>query len=491
MTPLVLPSPITNGFVVTHLAGAGMFEQNMTNLQTERTTASMSSEPSLPSVASLSALLATLDSRHASWQLAQQLMAAQLAPNFSPFTVYRRREVDVSRHLALLLDPKGSHGQGSLFWDAWVEQVLQAQASQCFEKEHGQCEVQPASPTISEWLRSSKVRRIETEHRTTELEANRRAIDLCVHLTGGWLAIENKPWHESVHQENQLLDYTTHLRRLAGAATQEKAKSWMLVYLGHSLEEVGQSLPEDDYKELAKNGQFVCVTWEQLLAAMHQCLPKIQAAKVRWFVEDFIQMMERATMNYTDTAEMEHVAQAFNQTPQDFKNALSLRNNLKQWQASQLEKLHKQLTERCTPHMKLDWHIKTDAPSQKQAHFTLAFERHQNVLMRVEWFWGYGNESDFYWGLYAPDMDLSQAQALAEKLKQVNPALPFGEAVEGRWPFWAFFSADPLFRQNEASTSDVAEVIHPWLSVDRIGNDFVSLLLQRYRNLEAALDLSL
>lgn len=462
----------------------------------------------LPSVQTLQALLENLQARHAGWQQAQQLMAAQLAPHFSPFTVYRSHEVDVSRHLALLLDPKGTHGQGSLFWKAWVEQVLLAQRAGAAEaspeptqpvlqSQHGPAKIAAASPAsqsapaVSQWLQQGQVQQVDREHRTTELKSkSRRAIDLCVHVSGGLLAIENKPWHESVDEVGQLNDYAEHLALLAA----RKNVAWTLVYLGHG-EPSPESLCPGCRQQLALSGSFVCVSWGQLLQALKQCLPQIQAPKVRWFVEDFVQMMARDLLNYTENAEMEHNAQAFNQSPQTLHNAFLLRNTLKQWQASQLAKLEQQFKARCMPEMDFQWHITPDNALKKQAHFTLAFPGRSDVVMRVEWYWGFAHESDFYWGVYAPALGLEQSQALGAALvgalEQAEVDLPAAETVEAGWPLWSFFSADPVFTPERGEEGSPAEIVHPWLSMDREQgqSDFVSLVLKRYGELAAALKL--
>lgn len=454
----------------------------------------------LPSLQALQEQLREVQTRHAGWQQAQQLMAAQLAPQFSPFSVYRSREVDVSRHLLLLLDPKGTHGQGSLFWDAWVQlllkvqrmpvaqEVLQEQPSTQRRRGLPKIKTRPL-PTVSEWLEAAKVGRVEREHCTTELAKNkRRLIDLCVHTHAGLLAIENKPWTESVDEQGQLADYAEHLRLLA----HKQSKPWMLVYLGHGLPSA-KSLCPKCCEKLQNEGKLVCVSWGQLLDALRTCVPKIQAPKVRWFVEDFIQMMERDVMNHVENAEMQHVAQAFSQSPQALQSALLLRQSLTQWQTSQLKKLKQQLDARCKPELQPSWNITEDNPLKKQAHFTLAFPGRSDVVMRVEWFWGFAHEADFYWGVYAPEQDLEQSQAFGAKLVEAMQAagvqLPAAEIVEAGWPLWSFFSADPLFTPEGATEGNAAQVVHPWISVDREqgAGDFVSLLLKRHAQLAAAL----
>lgn len=436
-------------------------------------------------------------------------MAARLAPHFSPYTVYRSHEVDVSRHLALLLDPEGTHGQGSLFWNAWVKQVLLAQQAGCADESvddaspelldtlsqapHGpaQAAAPQSAPAVSQWLQRTQVLQVDREHCTTELkDKSRRAIDLCVHVRGGLLAIENKPWRESVDEVGQLDDYAAHLALLAARTKCD----WTLVYLGHGAPS-SESFRPELRRQLAHNGNFVCVSWRQLLEALKQCLSHIQAPKVRWFVEDFIQMMARDLLNYTESAEMEHNAKAFNHSPQALHNAFFLRDTLAQWQASQLQKLEQQLRARCAPNMEVEWNVTPDNPKKKQAYFTLSFPGRSDVLMRVEWYCGFANVVDFYWGVYVPAQSLEQSQALSAALTaalqhaQVNLPEMEAEDIAPGWPLWAFFSLDPVFTPTGCANDSPEEIVHPWLSIDREqgDGDFVSLVLQRHAELAAAL----
>lgn len=449
----------------------------------------------LPGVDALKALLGNLQARHAGWQQAQQLMAAQLAPDFSPFSVYRSHEVDVSRHLALLLDPNGTHGQGSLFWNAWVDLVLDAQGKQHLlsiddeddkaatsEQDIGanDFEAVDTPQPSSAWLRQSVVGYVETEHSTSSLD-RRRYIDLCVHLKtpNGMLAIENKPWYSSVDEESQLADYAKHLSQLA------KGRPWLLVYLARGAPSV-QSISLAERKELTAQGHLVCVSWPQMLQMLRQCVPKIQASKVRWFVEDFIDMLEEETMGYVDEKELAHVAQAFNNSPQALEQALLLRDTLLQWQSSRLELLKEQLNKRFAEEgVDLQWGINTDSPHKKRAYFALPFTSNPDVALRFEWYVGFADQENFYWGLHTPGVNKEAAKGLSEAVIQAAPELPASDEVQEMWPFWVFLTDDPLFTPDAKQAG--ATALHPWLSVDRHENDFVTLVLQRYRELKAAL----
>lgn len=436
----------------------------------------MSAKPehvaALPSVEALQTLLREVQTRHAGWQQAQQLMAAQLAPQFSPFSVYRSHEVDVSRHLQLLLDPKGVHGQGSLFWDAFVEQLLEA----C--KEQGTQDAgasKGAEQGSLDWLSSTKVRSIETELSTSE----GRFIDLCALTQHGVLAIENKPWVWSKDGLSQLKDYAKHLSEAAGNAP------WALVYLAHNLPSE-ESWSEKERLAAQQKGQFVFVPWLRLVAALQACVPKIQAPKVRWFVEDLIAMMEK-TMGYTDNAQMEHLAQAFTCSPQFLSQAFVLRDTLKQWQVSQLTKLERLLKKRCDAlGIPVDWQVSPANPAKKYAHFALKFEQHPQVNFHVEWYTTLNDESSVYWGLIVKNMPANKAREMYAALSKVCPEWPHTERTEANWPYWVYLGNDPLFTPHADSPG--ADIEHPWLSMDYEGErNFVELVLQRYEQAHAAL----
>lgn len=435
----------------------------------------------LPSVQALQEQLREVQTRHAGWQHAQQLMAAQLAPQFSPFSVYRSNEVDVSRHLLLLLDPKGTHGQGSLFWDAWVAQVLDAYQEQSTQDEvaktHGVDTGVGSDETQAalDWLRASKVKSVETEMPTSE----GRFIDLYARTQHGILGIENKPWVWSKDGVSQLKDYAKHLSEAAGNAP------WALVYLAHNLPSQ-ESWPEEERLAAQRKGQFVYVPWLRLVAALQACVRNIQAPKVRWFVEDLIVMMEKA-MGYTDNAQMQHIAQAFTHSPQLLSQAFVLRDTLKQWQVSQLTKLEGLLKKRCDAlGIAVDWQVSPDNPAKKYAHFALKFEQHPQVNFQVEWYTTLNDESSVYWGLIVKGMPANKAREMYAALSKVCHEWPCTERTEANWPYWVYLGNDPLFAPDAESPG--ADIEHPWLSMDYEGErNFVELVLQRYEQARAAL----
>ncbi|WP_303229337.1 hypothetical protein [Comamonas kerstersii] len=190
--------------------------------------------------------------------------------------------------------------------------------------------------------------------------------------------------------------------------------------------------------------------------------------------------------------EEDQVQEVFNDSPEVLRRAIAQRDALAQWQAQQLKKLETQLKARCTASMNLTWSIDAAQPYKKQSHFSLAFPSNDGVFMRVEWFWGYAKESDLYWGVYAPTLGLEESKSLSAALRKYlelsNTAMPLQEQAEAGWPLWTLIGEDPLFAAQDRTLNAGADVVHPWLSVDRDrGNDFVSLILQRYELLNTCL----
>ena len=104
------------------------------------------------------------------------------APRLSVFRLLSPTEPTLSRVIADLLDPRGSHGQGELFLNSLLEKV----------------DLPPV--TIRDIVRVTR------EVRTTP--KNRR-IDIVVETPRVVLGIENKPWAGQL--ENQLKDYWEYL----------------------------------------------------------------------------------------------------------------------------------------------------------------------------------------------------------------------------------------------------------------------------------------
>ena len=125
----------------------------------------------------------------------------RLAHRFNVLKYLRTDELGLSRIIANLLDPEGSHGQGPLFLRTLLTQL----------------NVEPSGTDLN----------LERARVTVEQQIeNRRRIDIYVQISQGGqpfcLAMENKP--DAGDQKNQVKDYLEHLGR-------EYGKRFVLIYL--------------------------------------------------------------------------------------------------------------------------------------------------------------------------------------------------------------------------------------------------------------------
>jgi hypothetical protein len=190
-----------------------------------------------------------------------QELAEKTGKNFNIFdTLELSYETHISRILRELLDPKGSHGQGTRFLEAFFEQ--------CKEQ----------APAIRGWAGDLSNVSVIPEFRTL---AERR-IDLVIKLPGNrYIGIENKPF--AAEGQNQLDDYAAEL-------DQRSRNNFYLVYLcGHN----GQPYTLHKYKWLKAERRFVDMRYNRrdegpsLKLWATRCAQIAEADKLRLFMRDF------------------------------------------------------------------------------------------------------------------------------------------------------------------------------------------------------------
>ena len=188
-----------------------------------------------------------------------------LASDFNLVALTHPEETDISRFIALLLEPKGTHGQGDVFLQKFVE-ILKREL--------------PGESAGRFAADSNKFKdaQIITEHTTSR----GRRIDLLIKLpTGFRIGIENKIY--AGDQEKQLLDYSEYLKETSG-------NNYVLIYLTCGERTPSkESIPEELRNKLEKTGNFISLSYRRLLIPwLRECLKECEADKVRWFIRDFI-----------------------------------------------------------------------------------------------------------------------------------------------------------------------------------------------------------
>ena len=202
-------------------------------------------------------------------------LGKHLAHRFNVLDYMRTDEIGLSRIIADLLDPKASHGQGSLFLHRLLDHFHEELAGSNLDLADAQVFV--------------------------EYEiANQRRIDIVVRIrdvngTTSCLAIENKPY--AGDQESQVKDYLDYLK-------QEYARRFLLIYLSptgdgpsdwslpkheivrwrHRLvimpyhDRAGSDDATDDYNETR--------TRISLSKWLVECRETCEVEKLRWFLKD-------------------------------------------------------------------------------------------------------------------------------------------------------------------------------------------------------------
>lgn len=172
------------------------------------------------------------------------------APRFSVFSLFGDRETTLSKVLADLLDPNGSHGQGLVFVNALLEMLK--------------------LDTLSRLDRSVTVR-IEAPVPVKGRDTNRR-IDILIETSDRLIGIENKKW--TGQSENQLADYWNYLQNRAGSSRKP-----ILIYI--SSEDPGDSsLFQVPYHHADEEVPSI----ERMLRLAQG---DVKATRINDFVEDF------------------------------------------------------------------------------------------------------------------------------------------------------------------------------------------------------------
>ena len=213
-----------------------------------------------------------------------QELDRQLAPKFNVLDYLKTDELGLSRIIADLLDPKGSHGQGVLFLRAFLEKLEGwKEHRQWPDLDRGKISVHP------EW--------------TTD---QRRHIDVVVRIEGAdqkahGLAFENKPYDKE-GQKNQVKDYL-------GSLKKEYSERFLLVYLPPTGEGPPESsIPKDELKKWESHFAIMPYVRGQeewadgfdeyrlphsLADWLGECRRNCEVDRLRWFLRDMETFCQR------------------------------------------------------------------------------------------------------------------------------------------------------------------------------------------------------
>jgi hypothetical protein len=184
----------------------------------------------------------------------QARLNAQIASRFNVFDYIEPDENKLTWIIADLLDPNGSHGQGTVFLDAFLEAVGHAKLS----------------------ARSAGARVNCQEFSDSDTRVG--FVDCTIELGDFSVGLENKPW--AVEQKDQLRRYAEYLRN-------QKGEEFCLVLLDGRQVPI-ESLNDAERATLETKGQFRVMTYQsEFKVFLRRCRQECNAEKLRWFLIDF------------------------------------------------------------------------------------------------------------------------------------------------------------------------------------------------------------
>ena len=352
---------------------------------------------------------------------AKKLFADKLAPDFSFFDFMRSDEMGLSNCFASLLNPNGTHGQGSVFLEIFLGHV---------EKNNWVSEVN-----------NCKV--------ITEKQANgARRIDIFLEFTDAIVGIENKPW--AGDQNKQLSDYANYLNKTS------QGKKWLLIYLCDDDPSL-ISLTLEERSSLERSGNFIHKSYAEIINWLNDCAGKARALPVRIFIEELSKFVRTRVRGDLDMSEENEAVKVILSSQQNFESAFDVFsameatkvNLLKTFRYELQEALHKE-------NLQLVWDETMSRGWNTYSGFGVTFHPDQKIYLRFEF--NNSNLNGLSWGFRRKDESTTYKDeiwnAIAESMKR-----NYGDG--GRSPWWPWYKDNT----NDLFGSDIrnwANDVRPW-----------------------------
>ena len=268
-------------------------------------------------------------------ETAQALYSRQLSPDFNTFDYINTDELGLSRILAALLDPKGSHAQQETFLRLFIEHCL------------------PDMYKAPEWqvfLDSIDKTKVFVEQVTSRNNSLRR-MDIYLQCQVGdnsyGVCIENKPY--AADQFEQLKDYAEELEK-------RRHKAWHLVYLNEANEGPSEySIDTSKLEALKKENQYSHLRFSDLIPWLKACQAECQNHSVSEFIAQLIKFIQKQFMGIEDMSESNAVVEIIRKNSETIDASIKVSNTIDQMKRELIKKLKTKKKKKCEKtHYKLD-----------------------------------------------------------------------------------------------------------------------------------------
>ncbi len=356
---------------------------------------------------------------------------AELAPAFNVFNFIDPLENTLSDIMAVLLDPKGAHGQGTTFLSLFLKEFI-------------------GDDVPIELLKTAKVKR---EHPT---EMNRR-VDILIQFmtqekTPFWIGIEDKPWAGG--QNEQVKDYIEYIEG-------EVAKiqgNFKFIYMpgvdGHPEE---YSLPEEIRKKY--ESQYISKSYRDVRKWIDNCQLNCRAERVRCFLSDFERYIEK---KFCGGLEMEKyiIKEEMLRSIENFKVATLAAKKINEIKIELLQQLRKDLDNKLketAPTLILKWELDLESThtvfiidKKEWKNFCIAFEAEETQMM------------EFGYGILKKNIGKTHVVDLTNKIMEIFGNNNGGDIDSDYW-LWSKYDGnendDDLYRNWESNPK-------PWIEIN-------------------------
>jgi PD-(D/E)XK nuclease superfamily len=366
---------------------------------------------------------------------ARNKFAKELAPDFRIFDYLRNDELGISRCIADLLNPVGTHAQGAVFLTEFLKLI----------------------GYDTPWHMDCRKNSVEVEK---QIEKQRR-IDIFIELANIVIGIENKPW--AGDQENQLSDYASFLKKTAGN------KKWMLIYLCN-WEPSSYSMVENERVAMEESGNFLTLNFSQLAEWLDSCVSKTKVLAVRVFIDELGKFVRTRINGEEEMSDQIEIQQAILASEATLASALHIAKEITVIKGQLLDDLLVQLTRKLEPDgMGL---IPNLGNWRAYNGFFVEFWPNQKILLRFDF--NKTNLNGFAWGLRRNNEEYHSPKTWDEILALMNTQFKNGLA----YPWWPWYSdlPDDYFG---AELKDWSVSEEPWLMIKNgeLAADIVKLAL--------------
>lgn len=357
----------------------------------------------------------------------------ELASDFNAISLLNPNETRLSSILADILNPNGSHGQGSIF----IERFLLLLGI--------------------EYARKTASANIELEKQV----CGQRRIDIFIELEDLIIGIENKPWAHD--PPNQLSDYIEYTRSRAS-----QGKKWVFVYLCNREPSEG-SIGRDHRETLLKEKRLVELNFNSIASWIDNCAKESSASQVRFFLQDFSGFIKRNICGELPMTESHKITNIILESKSHLTSALAINRSFNDLAVSLFSLLYSQLMEKLNSDrfvIECNELLDKGRMARAFAGLNVRASRSQDILLRFHF--EKSNMDIFFWGLSSRfwDSNTSNGQStkdreLWKKIKNEMDTIFWEGKSSTVWP-WYTESPNTYFGNEYRNWRENDQ---PWLEI--------------------------